>query len=446
MILNRDQAEVKFVLRSKACGIRMAGKVSTPSLCDHPTMNENTSSAGASPLARSWWPITLLAAFLLMVTMGTRQTMGLFISPINSSTGLGIVSISFALAIGQFMWGLAQPIAGAFADRYGPGRVLASGVLILAMGTASIPLVNNQWALVISMGLLTAIGAGACSFSVLLGAVSPSLPADSRGTASGVINAGASFGQFVFAPIAQKLISSVGWMNAQWSLAAMILLTLPITAKLRGRPQPMVSQVKGEGLRAAVRDAFKDRSYLLLHAGFFTCGFHIAFLVTHLPGEVNLCGLPASVASWSLALIGLANIVGSLSVGYMMGRARSKYILFWMYLSRTVLVFVYLAAPKTEWTFYLFAVGLGLTWLATVPPTAGVVSKLFGIRYLATLFGMTLLSHQVGGFLGAYLGGLAVANTGSYLWMWYADALLALAAAIVHLPIREAPVQRPVPA
>jgi predicted MFS family arabinose efflux permease len=393
-------------------------------------------------LTHSWWPITLLAAFLLMVTMGTRQTMGLFISPINSATGLGIVSISFALAVGQFMWGLAQPIAGAYADRYGPGRVLATGIIILAIGTALIPWVTNQWMLIISLGILTAMGSGACSFSVLLGAVAPSLPAANRGTASGVINAGGSFGQFVFAPIAQKLISTVGWMNAQWAMAAMILLTLPIAAKLRRSPQAAASQPKGEGLRAALRDAFKDRSYLLVHAGFFTCGFHIAFLITHLPGEVNLCGLSASVASWSLALIGLANIVGSLSVGYAMGRVRSKYILFWMYLSRTVLIFIYLAAPKTEWTFYLFAVGLGLTWLATVPPTAGIVGKLFGIRYLATLFGMTLLSHQIGGFLGAYLGGLAIANTGSYLWMWYADALLALAAAFVNLPIREAPIQR----
>lgn len=402
---------------------------------------QSPSPVGAA-LIHSWWPITLLAAFLLMVTMGTRQTMGLFISPINSATGLGIVSISFALAVGQFMWGLAQPIAGAFADRYGPGRVLATGIIILAIGTALIPWVTNQWMLIISLGVLTAVGSGACSFSVLLGAVAPSLPAAHRGTASGVINAGGSFGQFVFAPIAQKLISTVGWMNAQWAMAAMILLTLPITAKLRRSPQAAASQPKGEGLRAALRNAFKDRSYLLVHAGFFTCGFHIAFLITHLPGEVNLCGLPASVASWSLALIGLANIVGSLTVGYAMGRVRSKYILFWMYLSRTALIFIYLAAPKTEWTFYLFAVGLGLTWLATVPPTAGIVGKLFGIRYLATLFGMTLLSHQVGGFLGAYLGGLAIANTGSYLWMWYADALLALAAAFVNLPIREAPVQR----
>jgi len=179
----------------------------------------------------------------------------------------------------------------------------------------------------------------------------------------------------------------------------------------------------------------------LLHAGFFTCGFHIAFLVTHLPGEVNLCGLPPSVASWSLALIGLANIVGSLIAGSSTQRFRSKYILALMYGSRALLIGAYLLAPKTAITFYFFAIGLGLTWLATVPPTAAIVGKLFGIRYLATLFGLTLLSHQIGGFLGAYLGGIALAESGDYHWMWYADMALAAAAAIVNLPIREARVR-----
>jgi predicted MFS family arabinose efflux permease len=191
----------------------------------------------------------------------------------------------------------------------------------------------------------------------------------------------------------------------------------------------------------AIRDAMGDRSYLLLHAGFFTCGFHIAFLVTHLPGEVNLCGLPPSVASWSLALIGLANIVGSLIAGSSTQRFRSKYILASMYGSRALLIGWYLIAPKTEWTFYIFAIGLGLTWLATIPPTATIVGKLFGIRYLSTLFGFTLLSHQIGGFLGAYLGGLAITRTGSYQWMWYADMALAAAAALINLPIREARIQ-----
>jgi predicted MFS family arabinose efflux permease len=183
-----------------------------------------------------------------------------------------------------------------------------------------------------------------------------------------------------------------------------------------------------------------DRSYLLLHAGFFTCGFHIAFLVTHLPQEVNLCGLSPTVASWSLAIIGLANIAGSLLAGSGTARYRSKYILAAMYGSRAVLIGWYLLAPKTAVTFYAFAAGLGLTWLATVPPTAAIVGKLFGVRYLATLFGLTLLSHQIGGFLGAYLGGLAFESSGNYQWMWYADMALASLAAVVNLPIREAPI------
>ena len=185
----------------------------------------------------------------------------------------------------------------------------------------------------------------------------------------------------------------------------------------------------------------QDRSYLLLHAGFFTCGFHIAFLVTHLPGEVGLCGLPPSVASWSLGIIGLANVFGSLFAGSCVARYRSKYILFCMYGSRALLIAVYLAMPRTDLTFYLFAAGLGFTWLATVPPTAAITSKLFGVRHLGTLFGLTLLTHQIGGFLGAWLGGLAVTRYGDFSWMWYADMALATLAAFVNLPIREAPVK-----
>ena len=190
-------------------------------------------------------------------------------------------------------------------------------------------------------------------------------------------------------------------------------------------------------LRRQVAIAVKDRSYLLLNAGFFTCGFHIAFLVTHLPGEIALCGLSSSVSGISIALIGLANIAGSLGAGALGSRYRMKYLLFWMYLSRTVIIILYLLSPKEPITFYIFAIGLGVTWLATVPPTAGLVGKLFGVRYLGTLFGLTLLSHQVGGFLGAWLGGVAFASTGNFQWMWIADALLALAAALVNLPIRE---------
>ena len=388
--------------------------------------------------------ITLAAAGILMVTMGARQSLGLFVGPLNTSTGLGIVTISFAMAIAQFTWGAVQPLAGAAADRWGPRPVLLVGIVVLALGTALTPLLASAWGLVFTIGLLSAMGAGMGSFSVLIGAAAQRMSPEARGAASGVINAGGSMGQFVFAPLAQKLIQLLGWMGAMYSMAAIALLALPLVGKVtqgaRGHSAPAAAAGEG-GLGAAVRQAMGDRSYLLLHLGFFTCGFHIAFLVTHLPTEVDLCGLPPSVASWSLALIGLANIAGSLVVGKLVGQYRSKMILALMYASRAVLIVWYLMMPREPWVFYIFAVGLGFTWLATVPPTAGIVAKLFGVRYLGTLFGLTLLSHQIGGFLGAWLGGLAITRFGNYTWMWWADIALAAMAALVNLPIREARVQ-----
>ena len=391
------------------------------------------------------WAVTLSAAGILMVTMGARQSLGLFLAPLNTSTALGIASISLAMAVGQFMWGAVQPIAGAVADRYGLRRVLLGGLVLLALGSAATPFMNSTWGLIFSLGLLSAIGSGAGSFSVLIGAATKRLPLEARGAASGIINAGGSFGQFIFAPILQKLIQAIGWMGAMWALAAVTLAALPLVGVVSqpADPHPHAAAGTDPGLRRSVRDALADHSYLLLHAGFFTCGFHIAFLVTHLPGEVNLCGLPPSVASWSLAIIGLANIFGSLYSGACVARYRSKHVLFWMYGSRALLIALYLAAPRTDLTFYLFATGLGFTWLATVPPTAAIVSKLFGVRYLGTLFGLTLLSHQIGGFLGAWLGGLSITRFGDYTWMWYADMALAGMAALVNLPIREAPVLAP---
>jgi len=391
---------------------------------------------------RSAMIVTLAAAAFLMVTMGVRQSFGLFISPLNSSTGLGIATISFALAIGQFTWGAIQPVAGALADRHGPGKVLVAGALLLAAGMALTPFMSSSFGLILSLGLLASIGSGVGSFSVLIGAASKRLPAEARGKAAGIVNAGGSMGQFVFAPVAQALIQALGWMAALWSMAAMALAALPLVRAVAPRDQvPHANPTAGDSPWKALGNAFKDNSYILLNLGFFTCGFHIAFLVTHLPQEVNLCGLPPTVASWSLAIIGLANIAGSLGAGHATARFRSKHILAWMYGSRAVLIACYLAAPKTALTFYIFAAGLGATWLATVPPTASIVGKLFGVRFLATLFGMTLLSHQVGGFLGAWLGGIAFERTGSYQWMWYADMALAAFAAIVNLPIREAPPQ-----
>ena len=396
-----------------------------------------------NPNRNAYWPLVLTASALMMITMGARQSLGLYVSPINSATGLGIVTISFALAVGQFMWGAAQPVFGALLDRAGTVRILVFGALMMSLGLALTPLMSSGFGLVMTLGFLTAAGAGAGSFSILIGSVAQRLPADKRSFASGFINAGGSFGQFVFAPLSQALIAAYGWMVALWTLAAACLATIPLAFKIGNqvKPAPAADAPREMTLREQLGIAFQDKSYWCLHAGFFTCGFHIAFLITHLPGEVGLCGLPASVSAGAIAVIGVANIAGSLSVGWLASRYRMKMLLVWVYGMRAVAVACYLMAPKTAMTFYIFGLILGMTWLATVPPTAGLVGKLFGTRYLATLFGLTLLSHQIGGFFGAWLGGLAVDNTGSYLWMWYADMALAGVAALVNLPIREARVQ-----
>jgi MFS family permease len=391
---------------------------------------------------QSMWTIVIAAAAILAVTMGIRQSLGLFVSPLNTSTGLGIVTISFAMAIAQFAWGLAQPLFGMLADRVGSFKVIVIGTVLMAAGLAITPFVSSEFGLVFAIGIMTAVGAGAGSFSILIGAVAARLPAERRSFAAGFINAGGSFGQFIFAPLAQALIHSFNWINALLILAltslGSILLALPLREKPAAIAQPAAQTVQTITLRQQMRIAFKDRSYLCLHAGFFTCGFHIAFLVTHLPGEVNICGLAPAVGATSLAIIGLANVLGSLYAGWLGQYQRMKMILFWMYASRAVAVAVYLAAPKTELTFYIFAAVLGFTWLSTVPPTAGLVGKLFGPRYLATLFGLTLLSHQIGGFFGAWLGGLVFYANGDYQWMWVGDIVLASLAALVNLPIREA--------
>ncbi|HTQ75886.1 MAG TPA: MFS transporter [Burkholderiales bacterium] len=386
---------------------------------------------------RIFWTMVLASAAIMAVTVGLRQTMGLFVSPLNSSTGLGIVTISFALAVGQFAWGAAQPLFGLLADRIGSYKVIVIGALMLALGLSVTPYMHSGFGLMLFLGILSAMGAGAGSFSILIGATAQRVPAERRAFASGFINAGGSFGQFVFAPFAQALIGSIGWVGALWTLAASALLTIPLGLPFREKKAAPTAHAAEIGIRQQLRVSFGDPSYVLLHAAFFTCGFHIAFLITHLPGEVNLCGLPASVSAASIAIIGLANIVGSIGAGWLSQIRRMKMVLFWMYGSRAAAVALYLAAPKTALTFYVFAFVLGLTWLATVPPTAGLVGKLFGTRHLATLFGLTLLTHQIGGFFGAWLGGIAIATTGNYNWMWYADIALAAIAAVLNLPIKE---------
>ena len=388
--------------------------------------------------------LIVAAAAILLVTMGIRQSLGLFMQPIEATTGLSVVSISLALAIGQLLWGVAQPLLGAIADEYGAYRVMIGGALLLAGGCVLAPFNTSESGFVTSLGVLVATGAAAGSFAILIGSTAQYLAAERRSVAAGVINAGGSLGQFIFAPVAQLLIGRSGWRTAMFALAAAALVTIPLAWLFRGNDRNTRAQrqaspaAAGLSLRGQLHLALRDRSYWYLHAGFFTCGFHIAFLVTHLPGDLQMCGLPASVAARSLGLIGLCNVGGSLTAGWLGGRFRMKNILAVTYAARAAIVVCYLVMPKSALNVYLVAAAFGFTWLATVPPTAGLVGKLFGPRYLTTLFGLTLLSHQVGGFLGAWLGGVAVARLGSYEWVWYADIALALAAALINLPIREA--------
>jgi predicted MFS family arabinose efflux permease len=391
--------------------------------------------------------LVLAAAAILLITMGARQSLGLFVRPLNAATGLGIVAISLAMAIGQFVWGLAQPVFGVISDRFGTGPVFVAGALMLATGAALTTVVSSESGLILAIGVLFAAGAGAGSFSTLIGVTARALSPEKRAFAAGIVNAGGSLGQFLLAPLSQLIIATAGWITAMYALALVALATIPLaqllvkSSRAHESPSEEATARASPGtatLREQLQIAARDRSYWCLHAGFFTCGFHIAFLVTHLPGEVNLCALPASVAAGSLAIIGLSNVAGSLGVGWLGNVLRMKWLLFWVYFIRAAAIAVYLMMPRTPLTFYAFAAVLGLTWLSTVPPTAGLVGKLFGVRYLATLFGLTLLSHQIGGFFGAWLGGIALVRFGDYGWMWYADMALALAAALINFPVREA--------
>lgn len=387
----------------------------------------------------AFWLVLIAAAGTFALTMGTRQTMGLFLSPLNTATGLGIASISLAFAFGQLWWGLTQPFAGALADKVGAGRVLFAGAVLVAIGTFITPLMTTTAGLIFAIGVLSAGGAGMAGPAVLMAATTRLIPAERRGLATGIVNAGGSFGQFVMAPVAAALMIGVGWASAMQILGLLVLLCLPAAWLLRGNAlQAAAPGQKVVGTREAIGTALRNRSYLLLAAGFFVCGFHVAFLATHLPGVIASCGLPEQWAGWSLAMIGLFNIVGSVAMGWAVGRWRMKSLLSLVYAARALAVLVFLLAPKTGPVFLVFAAVMGLTFLSTVPPTAGLVAKFFGPANMATLFGIVMLTHQVGGFLGAWLGGRVFEATGNYDWVWYVDIVLAVGAALVHLPIREA--------
>jgi len=403
-------------------------------------MNRDQASHPALPLLL----VLVAAGGLFALTMGTRQTMGLFVSPLNTSTGLGVGSIGLAFAFGQLWWGLTQPFAGAMADRVGAGRVLFAGTVLVALGTVLTPFMTSTAGLVLAVGVLAAGGAGMAGPAVLMAAATRLVPPQRRGLATGVINAGGSFGQFLMAPLAAALMGAFGWSAALQVLGVLVLLGLPAAFVLRGHSMHHGTTAHAPaGTRQAIRAALRDPSYLMLSAGFFVCGFHVAFLATHFPGVIAACGLPAQWAGWALAMIGLFNIAGSIVMGWAVGRWRMKSLLSLVYAARGLAVLAFLFAPKSGPVVLVFAAVMGATFLSTVPPTAGLVTRLFGPANMATLFGIVMLAHQVGGFLGAWLGGKVFDATGAYDWIWYVDIVLAAGAALVHLPIREA---RPLPA
>lgn len=392
------------------------------------------------------WLVLLAAGGTMAITMGARQSMGLFLNALNTHTGLGLASISLAFAFGQLWWGLTQPFAGMMADRVGTGRVLVAGVLLIALGTAMIPFMSSTAGMVLAIGVLSAGGAGLAGTSVLMAATTRLIDPARRGIAAGIVNAGGSFGQFLFAPLAQVISNTAGWIVAVQSLAGLTLLALPAAWVLRGNarvsaaPQA-AAPVRRDTTCQAVARALGDPNFRLLAGGFFVCGFHVAFIATHLPGVVAACQLPLALGAWALGTVGLFNIVGSVAMGWAMGRWRMKSLLSLVYAARAAAVLAFVLAPKTEGVMLAFAAMIGLTYLSTVPPTAGLVAKFYGTTHMATLFGVVMLVHQIGGFLGAYLGGKAFEWTGSYDWMWTVDIVLVVGAALVNLQIREAPLR-----
>jgi predicted MFS family arabinose efflux permease len=390
-------------------------------------------------LTRKHWLPIVAAGMIFALVFGARQSLALFIGPLNTATGLGLAAISLAFAWAQLMWGVTQPLAGAMADKFGTARVVALGGVLVCAGTLLTPYATSTAMLILLIGVIAAGGAGMASMGVLMSAVGRMVPPDKRGMASGLINAGGSFGQFAVIPLAQLLSGTIGWVGALSTVGAMALLAAPLAWVLRGKPgASAAAAADAPSLGVALRRAGADRNYLLLASGFFVCGFHVAFIGVHLPGVVASCMLPPEVGAWSLSLVGLFNIFGSFASGWAIGRWRMKSVLAGLYAARALTVLVFLAAPKTTPTFLVFSAVIGFTYLATVPPTVGLVGKLHGMRFLATLFGVVMLTHQMGGFAGAWLGGRVFEATGSYNWVWYIDVVLAIGAALIHLPIREA--------
>lgn len=396
--------------------------------------------------ARMAWITVACAAIIVTLSMGVRQSFGLFLQPVSLDLGSGREAFGMAIAIQNLLWGLAQPFIGALADRHGAGRLVAAGAVLYSAGLLLAAHIGSAWGLHLSLGLMVGVALSSTTFVVLLGAVGRVVPERQRALAFGITTAGGSLGQFLVVPGAQALIGELGWRMAFMALAAVMAVAIALALGVAGKPQEGHGPARAQSMGEALREAGSHRDYLLLVAGFFVCGLHLAFIGTHLPAYLRDSGLPASTGAMALALVGLFNIFGSYLFGVWGGRWPKNHLLAGIYFVRSLVILAFLLAPVSQASALVFAAAMGFLWLGTVPLTSGLVGAMFGMRYLSTLFGIVFLSHQVGSFFGAWAAGYAYDLLGSYDAAWITAILFGVLAALIHLPIRETPVARLRPA
>jgi MFS family permease len=393
--------------------------------------------------------IVFAGCAVALITFGPRASAGLFQVPMTTEYGWGRDIFGLAIAIQNLLWGVGQPFAGAIADRFGTLRVLCVGALLYAVGLVVMANASSPGMLHLGAGVLIGFGLSGCSFNLVLGAFGKLLPEKWRPMAFGAGTAAGSFGQFLFPPIGNVLIDSFGWHQALIVFGISVLLVMPLSLALATRPGAGAATgagpvpVANQSIRQALTEAFRHRSYVLLVLGFFTCGFQLAFITAHLPAYLKDAGLSATVGGWTLAVIGLSNAVGSLSAGWLSTRMSKRWLLAWIYLGRAVAIAAFILVPVSPLTCILFGISIGLLWLSTVPPTSSLVMLMFGTKYMAMLYGFAFFSHQVGGFLGVWLGGLLYEAYGNYDLVWWLSVALGVASAAINLPIVERPVERP---
>ena len=385
--------------------------------------------------------VLVCGAIILTLGLGIRASFGLFLQPMSMDLGWGRSHFSFAMALSNLIWGLAQPFFGAWADKQGAGRVVAVSGLLYAGGLALMPFSTTPLMLDASAGLMVGLGLSGVSFGVILGVVGRAFPPERRSLALGIASSGGSFGQFLMLPFGQLLISTLGWQTALLVLAGTIMATVPLAAAMMEGRRPVATGAQ-QSLNQALREAGGHSGFWYLTAGFFVCGFQVAFISVHLPAYLVDVRMTPAVGATALALIGLFNIAGSFVAGYLGGRFSKKYLLSGIYILRAVIIALFLVLPVTPVSVYLFAAGIGFLWLGTVPLTNGLVAQIFGVRFVSMLFGIVFLSHQIGSFAGVWLGGYLYDATGSYNLVWIGSIALGVIAAILNLPIDERPVVR----